>query len=121
MGITTRTSMHEVALPIKNIDQASKNFDRKVNGTGGVDRIEGNAHLHNPKDSHTPAEGGRLVHIALVANVNNPGASARHKNAASVIAVGNGSDNGSRRVSAHSNATRCERIPLGISPRLGLT
>ena len=82
--------MHEVALPIKNIDQASKNFDRKVNGTGGVDSIEVNANLHNPKDSHTPAEGGWLVRIRAGRHVNNPGASRKDKNAASVIAVGNG-------------------------------
>ena len=53
-------------------------------------RIEVNANLHNPKDSHTPAEGGWLVRIRAGRHVNNPGASRKDKNAASVIAVGNG-------------------------------
>ena len=55
-------------------------------------RIEVNAHLHNAKDPPTAAEGGRPVHIALGLainaqgdrHVNNPGASRRDKDEASV-------------------------------------
>ena len=101
VGITTRTSMHEAAPPSKNAIGANgtEGGEQERASTGGVDSIEVgvdsievNAHLHNAKDSPKPAGDGRPVHTALVANVNNPGASARHKNAASVIAVGNAKD-----------------------------
>lgn len=84
-------------------ERASKNLI-KANGTEGGEqeraehrRIKVNVRCHNPKDSPTPAEGGRLVHTALGLainvqgdrHVNNPGAS-RDKDEASVVAVGNG-------------------------------
>ena len=69
-------------------------------------RIEVNANFRNPKDSPKPADDGRPVHTALGLainaqgdrHVNNPGASARDKDEASVIAVGNGRnfENGGR-------------------------
>ena len=86
VGITTRTSMHEAAPPSKNAIGANgtEGGEQERASTGGVDSIEVNAHLHNAKDSPKPTDKGRLVHNRDGRHVNNPGASRRDKDEASV-------------------------------------